>query len=433
MNNTGFNIKLFNTGKYVELEQNKEPAYSAPLNSVPIRKYVYVPFCDPYGRAMSPVARIGDKCARFSLLARTRTAANRMGPSWLMSPVSGYLEDMVRLEHPILGKVLCAKLLPDNAIPPLPLTRHNLNAMTETGVLRAIHQAGIVDEFDGIPLIDKLLEAQENGVRDIAAIALDDSPYVSSALKTIAEFGGEVADGVSVILKAMNGGRAQLVVYDCDDVNQHLDENNFGFIDLIKMKGGFPLISKFKRKYYPHGDFLPIGVQALRSASQALSRGLPQTNSIITVSGDCVKRPCNVVVVNGTPLEDVLEFVGLTKVPHYVIAGDTMTGVTISDSLTPITVGMRAVTVMSNLSLPEKTVCTRCGRCVTTCPMSLMPYEAMRLYERGDINKAAEFGAEYCTGCGACSAVCPASLDVANIMRNLKKVKRLHRTNNERS
>lgn len=417
------NISIFNTGKYVDLEQHKEPAFSAPLNSVPLRGFAYVPIYDPYGGNMYPVARVGDRCSRFSLLARTKNHSNRIGPSWTMSPLSGYIEDIAKIQHPLIGRIFCAVIRPDNSIPPLATTRHNLNAMTEDGVLRTIHQAGIIDEFDGSPLIEKILSAKEEGIREVAAIALDDSPYVSSALKTVSEFSMEVNDGISIVLKALDGGSAKLAVYDCDEINLDLDADRFGFVKLIRMKGGFPLISKFKRQYYPKGNFLPIGVQALRSAAQALLRGLPQTNSILTVSGDCVKHPCNVVVVHGTPIEDVLRFVGVNKVPNYVIAGDTMTGITITDLQTPVIAGMRALTVMNSLNRPNKTACTRCGKCVTVCPMELLPYEAMRLYERGEIDRAAEFGAVHCTGCGACSAVCPSSLEVANIMRNLRKIK----------
>lgn len=417
------NISVLNTGKYVDLDQHKEPAFSAPLTSVPLRECAYVPICDPYGGNMYPVVRVGDCCARFSLLARTKTPSNRIGPSWIMSPLSGHVEDIAKIEHPILGRTFCVVIRPDNSISPLPTTPHNLNAMTEDGVLRTIHQAGIIDEFDGNPLIEKILRARDSGIREVAAIALDDSPYVSSALKTVSEFSMEVNDGISVVLKALDGGSAKLAVYDCDEIHLNLDANRFGFVKLIKMRGGFPLISKFKKQYYPKGDFLPIGVQALRSAAQALLRGLPQTNSIITVSGDCVKHPCNAVVVNGTPIEDVLRFVGVNKVPNYVIAGDTMTGITIADLKTPVIAGMRALTVMNSLNRLNKSACTRCGKCVTVCPMDLLPYEAMRLYERGEIHKAAEFGAKNCTGCGACSAVCPSSIEVANIMRKLKRVK----------
>lgn len=418
------NISLFHTGKYVSLEQHKEPAFSAPLHSVPLRGKAYVPLWDPYGEHMYPVAREGDRCARFSLLARTKKNANQMGPSWVMSPVSGFVEELRTISHPLLGRTFCAVIRPDSSVPSLPTTSHSLNAMTENGVLRAIHQAGIIDEFDRTPLAEKILEAKEQGVREVAAIALDDSPYVSSALKTVSEFGMEVNDGISVVLKALDGGSAKLAIYDCDEIEMNAERFNFGFVEVIEMRGGFPLISKFKHQYYPKGDFLPVGVQALRSAAQALSSGIPQIHSIVTVSGDCVKHPQNVIVVNGTPLEDVLRFVGVTRPPKYVIMGDTMTGKTVSDLQTPIVNGTRAITVMHSLVKADKAACTRCGKCVTVCPMGLPVYEAMRHYERTQINEAAAFGAEQCTGCGACSAVCPAGLEVAHIMRNLKNVKK---------
>ena len=424
MNNSIKGIIGINIGRYVSLEQHKEPAFSAPLSSVPLRDLAYVPLCGPYGGNMYPVVREGDRCARFSLLARTKSHSNKLGPSWVMSPLSGYVEDVTTINHPVVGRTFCAVIRPDSSIPPLPITKHSLNAMTRNGVLRTIHQAGIVDEFDGAPLIEKILTAMDEGVREVAAIALDDSPYISSALKTVSEFSKEVSDGITIVLKALDGGSAKLAVYDCDEIDLRLDPERFGFVELIKMRGGFPLISKFRKQYYPKGGFLPIGVQALRSTAQALLRGLPQTNSIITVSGDCVKHSCNAVVVTGTPIEDVLRFVGISKKPNYVIAGDTMTGATVTDLKTPVTTGMRAITVMNSLGRPDKASCNRCGRCVTVCPMELLPYEAVRLYERGDIERAAEFGAVQCTGCGACSAVCPSSIEVADIMRELKRRKR---------
>lgn len=418
------NISIFHTGKYVDLEQHKEPAFSAPLSSVPIRELAYVPIYDPYGGQMYPVSRKGDRCARFSLLARTKTPSNEIGPSWMMSPVSGYVEDITTINHPLIGRTFCTVIRPDPSVPPLPTTPHSLNAMTREGVLRTIHQAGIIDEFDGQPLIKKILTARDEGVREIAAIALDDSPYISSALKTVSDFGAEVNDGITVVLKALDGGSAKLAIYDCDEVHMKPDMNRFGFVEPIKMSGGFPMISKFKRQYYPTGNFLPIGVQALRSAAQALLRGLPQTNSIVTISGECVKHPCNAVVINGTTIEDVLRFAGINKVPNYVILGDTMTGITVDDLKTPIVAGTRAITVMHSLPRNEKSSCTRCGKCVTVCPMDLPVYEAIRHHERGQIDAAAQFGAEHCTGCGACSAVCPSAIEVADIMRNLKQVRK---------
>lgn len=413
-------VSLFNTGKYVNLEQHKEPAFSAPLHSVPLRGKACVPLYDPYGGHMYPVAREGDRCAKFSLLARTKSQPNRIGPSWLMSPVSGYVEQIKTIDHPLLGRTFCAVIAPDSSIPPLSTTEHHLNAMTEEGVLRAIHQAGIIDEFDHRPLAEKILEAREKGVRELAAIALDDSPYVSSALKTVSEFGMEVNDGISAVLKALDGGSARLVLYDCDEIQMNAERFQFGFVEVIEMRGGFPLISKFKHQYYPKGNFLPVGVQALRSAAQALSLGIPQVSSIVTVSGDCIRHPANLVVVHGTPINDVLRFAGVNQPPNYVIFGDTMTGKTVDDLEMPVVAGTRAITVMHSLTKAERTACTRCGKCVSVCPMELPVYQAMREYERGRINEAAAFGAEQCSGCGACSAVCPAGLEVAHIMRHLK-------------
>ncbi|MBQ1554708.1 MAG: hypothetical protein IIZ68_04550, partial [Clostridia bacterium] len=160
-------VSLFHTDQYVSLEQHKEPAFSAPLRRVPLRGNACVPLWDPYGGEMYPVVRTGDRCARFSLLARTKTNTDRMGPSWVMSPVSGYVEELRTVSHPLLGRTFCAVIRPDSDVAPLSTTPHSLHAMTEEGVLRAIHQAGIIDEFDREPLAKKIAEAKAKGVREV--------------------------------------------------------------------------------------------------------------------------------------------------------------------------------------------------------------------------------------------------------------------------
>lgn len=69
-----------------------------------------------------------------------------------------------------------------------------------------------------------------------------------------------------------------------------------------------------------------IGVQALLALYRAAAFGEPQTACVITVAGDAVATPQNLLVPFGVPIREVLAHCGLREDPHYLILGDLMTG-----------------------------------------------------------------------------------------------------------
>ena len=64
--------------------------------------------------------------------------------------------------------------------------------------------------------------------------------------------------------------------------------------------------------------------------------------------------------------------------------------------------------------------CIRCGRCVASCPMFLMPSH-LGTYARLSLWDAVEqFNVLDCIECGSCSYVCPASLPLVQTIRHAK-------------
>ena len=57
---------------------------------------------------------------------------------------------------------------------------------------------------------------------------------------------------------------------------------------------------------------------------------------------------------------------------------------------------------------PAETACIKCGRCVSHCPLRLMPVEIERAFKlkRGDMLE--ELKVNLCMECGCCSYICPA-------------------------
>ena len=61
---------------------------------------------------------------------------------------------------------------------------------------------------------------------------------------------------------------------------------------------------------------------------RAFAKGMPLIERVITVDGDCVREPGNVLVPLGASAMDVIEACGgLVKQPHKLIFGGPMMGV----------------------------------------------------------------------------------------------------------
>lgn len=416
-------LKL-NPADGVRFAQYKERSFSRPLFRLRSPETVTVPLFAFGAGSMLPIPRVGENVAKNSMLARSRNSQ-----SWVVSPVSGKLLRIERRDHPMMGNVLCAVIAVRDSLPALDVKGHNPSTMTPMGIVQAARLACIIDEVDGLPLYYKLMKAIKEEVQLVVADALDDAPYISSGLKTVSEFGDEALDGVGMALKAMDGGKALLAVYDSGDINLNAVVGNFGFTDVCMVGGGYPAWSRFEEERFRGRKVLRIGVQALRALSLAVRDGQPQTETVITVCGDCVENAANVIVPTGVTVEYILREVGLKRFPDYLILGDTMRGVTCASTDVPVMPGIRAICAMSALDTPKKTVgCISCSRCVEVCPRQVFVSEAVRLYERGARKQAIKLGLTRCDLCGACSAVCPSGIEITAMMDELLEQEHAART-----
>ncbi|MCL2486016.1 MAG: 4Fe-4S dicluster domain-containing protein [Oscillospiraceae bacterium] len=402
--------------KGVRLPMNQHAAFARPLMKMTLPETLSVPLFDFGAGPMLPVIRVGETVAKNAILARSKN-----GAQWTVAPASGKLTSIERVELPFVGKVACANIKTGEKIPELPPVPRNPANMNSQAVITAARQACIIDELDGMPLYHKLAKAKHDGLRHIVADCLDDSPWVSSALKTVSDFGDLCADGVGFVLKVLEGGQAVLAVYDPGDLNIDPILANFGFIKTVRVTGGYPSWPRFEKAFCEE-PYVRVGVGALRALSMAVRQGLPQSDTVITVSGDCVRSPVNLVVPIGTTVNSIFSETGLKNEPRHILIGDTMKGAEITNRNIPVFPGVRAITAMSEISAAKNDPCISCGACAEACPQGLFPAQAHRMVTKGGRRVAAKFGAEKCDLCGACSAVCPSLIDLAEEMAELNKI-----------
>ena len=156
-------------------------------------------------------------------------------------------------------------------------------------------------------------------------------------------------------------------------------------------------------------DKLPIEVGAIvTNATTAIT--LAQTiktktyvyERYVTVAGDHLRDPHNVLCRIGTPIKELFEACGGIEVsPAIILMGGPMMGTSVTKDEVTITPINNAVLVF-DYKEEEKWSCLRCGRCVEHCPSSLEPVSISEAYQYTDVDRLATLHVMDCVYIAMC-------------------------------
>lgn len=176
----------------------------------------------------------------------------------------------------------------------------------------------------------------------------------------------------------------------------------------------------FNKEY----DKLPIevntvinNVSTIYAIYELLKYGKPLTERIVTISGDMVKNPINVLVKIGTKVDELLDVVGIRKRGSLIISGGPMMGKLVDNDLVTSS-SINSILVLKTLK-DTPIVCLRCGKCSNACPSKLSP--VMIKDNIDDVELLKELEPTRCIECGLCSYICPAKIDVRSYVIDAKK------------
>ena len=138
----------------------------------------------------------------------------------------------------------------------------------------------------------------------------------------------------------------------------------------------------------------------------------------MTVDGDSVSEPKNIIAPIGAQIHDIVEFCGGYKEdPNKILMGGPMMGRAIFSDEMPVVKNNNAILAFSEKQayIPEETACINCGRCHQACPFDLLPTAYADAWERKDAQALSDLQVMQCMECGSCSFVCPARRPLAFI------------------
>ena len=292
-----------------------------------------------------------------------------------------------------------------------------------------VKEAGIVGLGGaGFPTNVKLTPKDENAIDYVIVNAAECEPYLTSDYRVMMEQPEKLVGGLKVILKLFD--KAKGVIGIEENKPQAIEKltalvKDEPRIEVCPLKTKYPqggerfLIYAVTGGREINSTMLPAdagcivdNVDTVVSIYNAVCENIPLIRRIITVTGDAVANPQNFEVRLGTNYRELLEAAGGFKTePEKMISGGPMMGISMRSIDVPVvkgTSGILALTAKSAMLKPI-TPCLRCGRCVTACPMGLVPNVLEPLVLERLYTRFEEEGGMNCIECGSCTYMCPAN------------------------
>lgn len=303
-------------------------------------------------------------------------------------------------------------------------------------IIAKIKDAGIVGMGGAtFPTHVKLMLPPGKVAEVLIINAVECEPYLTSDHALMLEHADEVLIGVQLLMRAAKVNRAMIgIENNKKDAIKLLQEKASKLIgiEICPLKMKYPqgsekqLIDALIGRQVPSGA-LPIEVGAIvqnvgtaYAVYEAIVKNKPLVERIVTVTGQSLAQPKNVLARIGTPMSALIAFAGgMPENTGKVIAGGPMMGRAVVNVDAPIQKGSSGILLMSDTQSvrAEMDNCIRCGKCVSVCCMGLQPYLLMNLVEKKMWQEAEQEAVYDCLECGSCSFTCPAHRPLLDYIR----------------
>lgn len=289
-----------------------------------------------------------------------------------------------------------------------------------------VKEAGIVGLGGaGFPTHVKLTPKEDSKIDFVIVNGAECEPYLTSDYRMMLEEPEKIIGGLKIMLRLFENARGIIAIEDNKpEAIRRIKELTAKEerIEVVALKTKYPQGGERQLVYAVTGRKLnskklpsDVGcivdnIDTVISVYMAVARNTPLIRRIITVSGDAVKDPRNFNVAVGIDYWELLEAAGgFTERPEKIVSGGPMMGNAMYTCNVPVTkVSSAFLGFLKDEASVQESPCIRCGKCVTACPLRLLPFELAALSNRQDEDGFVRRDGMECCGCGCCSYVCPA-------------------------
>jgi electron transport complex protein RnfC len=305
-----------------------------------------------------------------------------------------------------------------------------------------IKAAGIVGLGGAaFPTSVKISPPKEKHIDAVILNGAECEPYLTADYRLMLEKTEEIVEGLKILMKVLGVNKGYIgIENNKPDAVSKMNEAVAGEpgIEVIALEVKYPqgaekmLIKAILGREVPPGGLpMDIGVVVQNVGTslaiyEAARYGKPLIERVVTITGEGIKEPRNLMVKVGTQISHLIEECkGFKNGVGKVISGGPMMGFAVYSLDVPVTKGTSGILV-----LPEEDIvhadkfspCIRCGRCIDACPMGLMPSMLSLFSEKGFYEDTIEYNIFDCFECGSCTYVCPSNRPIVQLIRLAKSL-----------
>lgn len=433
------------TGKtynVVSFEGGVHPAYdgkdltkNCAVQNAPLLEQYQVIVHQNIGAPPKLVVKAGDEVKKGQLLAE----AGGFVSAPVHSPTSGTVGKIIDIPGPMGTMVQAVEIDADGKdewgeLPP-PIDWRNADGNT---LKKRISECGLVGMGGAaFPTHVKLSPPPEKNVDHLILNGAECEPYLTADHRLMLEEPEKVLAGAAILAKAVGVENIYIgvEVNKTDAIEKLLEKADDYNVKIIGLKVQYPQGAEKQLIYAVTGRKVPAGklpmdagcvvqnVGTAAAAAEAVIEGKPLIERVTTVTGKPVVNPGNWRFRLGTPVSKILELAGGVKEsPGKMILGGPMMGFAQKSLQVTLMKNTSGVLLLAREEVVqyESKACIRCGKCVSACPMELLPGTLSAMIENEKFDLAEKYNAMDCIECGSCAYICPSHRPLVQHLRRAK-------------
>jgi len=419
----------------------KELSDKNPIRVLEAPPQVSIPLAQHLGTPCEATVSVGEDVRIGTLIARSE----KLISAPIHSPVSGKVKAIKVSSHPVIGKYNSVVIDSDSLdnIEKQPWAHEgDIENITPPTVINIAKEAGMVGLGGaGFPTHVKLNPPKGKPVDTFILNGAECEPYITCDARIMVEHPHDILKGVLLIMKTLGVNKGYIGIEDnkpeaIEKMRAALNELNNKTLEIVVLHTKYPqggekqLIKAITGEEVPPGG-LPFdvgcivdNVQTAYALYEAVYKGKPLYERVLTLTGNALKEAVNVRVRVGTPISYIVEKCsGFKEPPFKVIIGGPMMGISQYDMNAPVIKGTSGILLLTkdSVNVSPTGYCIRCGKCSEVCPVNLIPTTIARASELSRIDIAEEFYIQDCIECGACGYVCPSSIPLVHLIKHGKR------------
>ncbi|MBZ9610613.1 electron transport complex subunit RsxC [Rheinheimera maricola] len=414
----------------------KQQSSQKPIAVMPLPDRLYIPLRQHIGVAGVLLVRTGDRVLKGQPL----TAADNSMAVPVHAPTSGIVVNIAphTSPHPSAMPELTLTLEPDGQDEWRIREPLNFATCDNLTLLNRIQESGIAG-MGGAGFPTHLKVGMTQPVDYLIINAVECEPYISADDLLMQEAATTIVKGIDILCRLL-APKAVLIGIEDDKpiataaMMAACNQREHYYVRSVPSKypsgGEKQLIQLLTNKEVPNGrrpvdiGIVMQNVGTAFAVAQAVLDDHPLISRIVTVTGDTLNQPQNMLALLGTPVSALLDACGFQpEAQQRVIMGGPMMGFTLPDLSVPVVKTTNCILAPTATELPaanNEIECIRCSSCADACPASLLPQQLLWYSKAKDSTKLQEYNLADCIECGACAYVCPSEIPLVQYYRVAK-------------